>query len=137
MTSVRINADDGGEVDIETGDDNALCRLIVPANAIVTDTTITAELTDSRSDDTCYLEFSFEPEGLNFLIPAELHIDTSLFNDPELTCVDWFYLDPGTGNWLLQGRYAPRDGIVKIKIDHFSTYRGISQGGQVIDENLK
>ena len=129
----RIDANDGGTVEISNRLDNSACRLIIPACALVADTTISADLTEFIAVDSSYLDFEFGPEGLQFLIPASLEIDVELFDDPELTHVDWYYLDPGQEKWSLQGQYEPVAGVIKIPICHFSTYRGISQGGQVHD----
>ncbi|MFH2055549.1 MAG: hypothetical protein ABIJ61_06300 [bacterium] len=133
----RIDAGTGGIVEIGNSLDDVTCRLVVTAQSLTEDTIITIELAEIHDADSNYLDFVFEPAGLSFNAPAWLEVDVALFNDPELTHVDWFYFQPSAQRWVLQGKYPPKNGIVKIPLRHFSTYRGLSQGGQIGDPQAK
>ena len=132
-----IDALVGGTLAIDNSRDASACRLIVLPLAILNSTLISADLSEVHLLDSDYLEFEFQPDGLEFLLSAVLEIDVELFEDPELTHVDWYYFDPDEGEWSLQGQYEPVAGIIKIPVRHSSTYRGISQGGQVYDPQAK
>lgn len=130
VSGTEIDANTGGTIDIANSKDAAACRLIVPAHALDSNTTITAELREVWEADSSYLDFDFGPDGLTFNQPVVLVIDVNLFADPNLKYVDWFWYHPCANRWVLQGRFIPRNGQIKIILNHFSKYRGLSQGGQ-------
>jgi len=114
---------DGGELVIGTAGN--FHYFSMQPNSMPYDATISLEIMkiDSKKNDDVAVIYEFKPDGLEFLIPAELGINVAKVLGKRATCVKWYYLNEQTGVWQYQGEYcADPDGFARIPIEHFSRY---------------
>ncbi len=115
---------DGGEIVIGTAGN--FHQFVVYPNSITQDATISLEITkiDSKKNDDVAIMYEFKPDGLQFLIPAELRIDVAKVFGRRATCLRWYYLNEQTGVWVYQGQFCadPLTGIATVPVLHFSRY---------------
>lgn len=112
---------DGGEFVVEPGSSNW-------------DTTISITATRLIVGEASLVDYTFGPTGMTFSPSAKLIVPAKMFQDQRgliPSVIAWLYWDPSIKRWVDMGRYeVAEDGNFYIEIDHFSRYRGLSQGGQ-------
>jgi hypothetical protein len=114
-----IAAADGGSLSVTAGD-GTVFTLEVPADALADDTTITATpvtITAGITGAAATYAVRFEPEGMRFLEPAQLHIEPP---SPIMAGQALAFSTTSDGSEPLLGETAGRDSAVVI--DHFSIW---------------
>jgi len=108
----------GGTIEMSLGSESS--TLYVPSGALKEPVEIGAEAVLLVSGRDVLRLFDFSPDGLIFLRPAVLTLDTDL---PPNTVLKLYYLNPNTGRWQLeQAAVTNGDGVVIFNIKHFSKY---------------
>ncbi|UCG60527.1 MAG: hypothetical protein JSV52_09335 [Candidatus Zixiibacteriota bacterium] len=115
---------DGGEIVIGTAGN--FQEFVVYPYSVPYDVTISLEITSlqSKKNDDVAIVYEFKPDGLEFLIPAELKINVAKVLGKRATCLRWYYLNEQTGIWVYQGQFCadPETGFATVPVEHFSRY---------------
>ncbi len=96
-------------------------QLRIPPGAIAGEATIEMKVRPNGRG----VELHIYPESLNnFLIPIELRTDLSAMPTSARTNAGWFFVDEGTGDWLLlpESSVDPVTGVLSAPLHHFSKY---------------
>lgn len=129
--SGEVDADDSLETIIEYDDDG---QFVVPPGAANWDTMIVIHTTALQVGNLALVDYQFVPSGMQFAPAARLVIPGRLLANAKGIIPDeiyWLYWEPASGRWLVQDEIeVADDGNFYVEVDHFSKYRGLSQGGQ-------
>ncbi|MEW6411322.1 MAG: hypothetical protein AB1483_02485 [Candidatus Zixiibacteriota bacterium] len=99
---------------------------VVLPGSFLADTTFTVEITHLvTSTGEPIVLYDFGPDGLQFSRAAIVRINVAALFGKNVTTMNFYWLNPGTGYWELQDTYkADSQGYVYADISHFSSYAG-------------
>jgi len=131
ITSVEIVVGLLGGVVTMVLSENESAFLTVPAGALLSNENIKADVSrEPLGMDRRSTQFTFEPDGLVFRLPALLTIKSV---EPEGTTLDLEWWDPSRNQWVQSAQAVVILGHATFPVLHFSDYRvteRISLGGQ-------
>jgi len=108
----------GGVIDLSFGTERS--RLVIPPRALRGPVRIEAEAYVVEARGRKVWLFDFSPDGLRFLRPARLYLDTEM---PRGEPLKLYWFNPQTGRWQLeQVSSTDNSGKVVFLIHHFSKY---------------
>ncbi len=120
--SQRLQTVLGGMIPLQA--DASVEAFVVLPGSFLSDTTFTVEITRFvASDGNPIVLYNFGPDGLQFSRPAVVRINVAALLGKNVTSMDFYWLNPGTGYWELQDTYkADAQGYIYAGVSHFSSY---------------
>lgn len=119
VTFGTIEVDEGGVL-VVPGGHNTFAFEVAP-NSIPENTVISVGVYIVNEDEVPTIIYEFEPDGLEFTVPATLILEADYVAGPEGKSVDFYYLN--RNKWVFQGKYfADANGQIKIPVEHFSRW---------------
>jgi hypothetical protein len=110
--------DDGGEINLCLDEETS--KLVIPKDALEQEVYIKAKAAVFGTPFGLVRMYDFQPEGLQFQVPATLYLSTTL---PLNAVIRLLYFNPLTGQWEIeQAASVDSNGVAVFQLNHFSKY---------------